>query len=152
MSPVCVLISHMPPVDVLGTLISPVEVLVINTFSESKVPVISPVFDLTEIAEASLLSNMTSPVLLSRVKSSEAITLLSIIFPVWFSAEKLLQLMSVDLIFPVSDAALTRPSDVTVFIFIFPVAVNRLIFFSVWSNATDNQYVHAIQALFQRQC
>lgn len=82
MSPVCVLISHMPPVDVLGTLISPVEVLVINTFSESKVPVISPVFDLTEIAEASLLSNMTSPVLLSRVKSSEAITLLSIIFPV----------------------------------------------------------------------
>lgn len=64
-SPVLVVISHLPPVTVDGTLMLPVLVLVINILSVSKVPVTLPVEVLTVILLASQSLNLTLPVLLS---------------------------------------------------------------------------------------
>ena len=47
MLPVAVLISHLPPVIVFGTLMLPVLVSVINTLSVSKVPETLPVLVFT---------------------------------------------------------------------------------------------------------
>ena len=46
-------ISHLPPSAILGTLILPVSVLVINTLSISKLKVTLPVVVLTKISAAS---------------------------------------------------------------------------------------------------
>ena len=46
-SPVLVVISHLPPVTVLGTLTSPVDVSTKNTLSDRRLPLTSPVLTFT---------------------------------------------------------------------------------------------------------
>ena len=87
--PVAVVISHFPPDVVLGTLIQPVEVSVMNTFSESNVPVTSPVSVFTDISIASLPSNLTSPVSLLIEIVPVATTFFKVIVPVSVSISML---------------------------------------------------------------
>ena len=72
--PVSVVISHLPPLTLSGTLTRPVWDLAKNIFSESKFPLTLPVLVLTKISAASESSNFTLPVLLSIENFSEAIT------------------------------------------------------------------------------
>ena len=55
-SPVEVVISHLPPTAVLGTFMYPLELSAINILSVSSVPVTSPVVVFTKISPASLSS------------------------------------------------------------------------------------------------
>ena len=103
-SPVSVVISHFPPDVVLGTLILPVEVSVMNTFSESNVPVTSPVSVFTDISVASLPSSLTSPVSLSIEIVPVTITFFKIMVPVSLSATKFEQVAFDNFTFPVSVA------------------------------------------------
>ena len=64
MFPVEVMISHFPPVVLLGMLIAPVEDSVKNILSDSKVPLTFPVEVLKKSSEASHFSILISPVLL----------------------------------------------------------------------------------------
>ena len=88
-SPVLVIISHLPPVVVLGTSTSPVSLLAINIFSERSVPLTSPVSFLTKISAASERSNSTSPVPHLILNFSVAITFFSLMSPVDISALRL---------------------------------------------------------------
>ena len=81
-SPVVVVISHFPPVLLLGARTSPVEVETVKILSVKRVPVTLPVSVWTYISDASQEMNLTSPV--ERVISnfSCAITFSRVISPV----------------------------------------------------------------------
>ena len=63
--PVSVIILHLPPSVLSGTLTLPVSVVAKITLFVRKLPLTSPVSVVTEISNASHLSKVTSPVLLS---------------------------------------------------------------------------------------
>ena len=106
MLPVDVLISHLPPVIVFGTLTLPTLVSVINTFSVSNVPETLPVLVSTKISLASEPSKITLPVLLLMWNSPVAITFVKIISPVLPSVVKFLHLTSVKSFLPVETSVL----------------------------------------------
>ena len=113
MSPVDVVISHIPPEVVFGTSILPVLVLAIKTFSLSKLPLTSPVLVSMEIPAASDSVRVTSPVLLSIEKLSFAMTRCSDISPVLPLDIRLLQVSSQRLLLPVETFILTSPRALT---------------------------------------
>ena len=113
MFPVLVVISHLPPLAVLGTLMLPVEVSVINTFSLSREPVTLPVLVLMNSSPASQPCRSMLPVVLSNEKACEAITFVSATLPVLPSVARLLQVVSVIVSLPVLTFAEISPLQVT---------------------------------------
>ena len=81
-SPVEVVILQLPPEPESGTLISPVDDFVMNTFSELSEPVTSPVEVFTVISPASQSSKLTPPVDLSMLNSPDATVFFSVTSPV----------------------------------------------------------------------
>ena len=124
-SPVDVVISHLPPETVSGTFIWPVDDFAINTFSVQSVPVTSPVEVLTVICAASQLSKSTSPVLLSILKLSEAATFFILMSPVSPFENIVLQMTSVKKVFPVLTSTESVSLQLTFFPSIFPVVTER---------------------------
>ena len=124
-SPVPVLISHLPPAAVFGTSTLPVSVSVINTLSVSRLPRTFPVSVFTYSFSASQPLNFTSPVLLLTESLFSAITLFRAILPVVPSDIKLLQEISVRSASPVETPTAISPAQVTPEAVTEPVVTER---------------------------
>ena len=109
MLPVDVVISHLPPDIVFGTSILPVEVFVINTLLESKLPATFPVEVFTKISVASQALKFTLPVLRLIKKLLSAITFFSVMAPVLPFEISFLHLKFVRLTLPVDTLILVVP-------------------------------------------
>ena len=107
----------------LGTFIFPVDVFVIYTLSESKLPQTSPVEVFTNIAFASLPLKLTSPVERLISSFSVAITLSKKISPVPPIETRDLQFTPFNLVLPVETPRLISPVQTTSVKSISPVSV-----------------------------
>ena len=101
MLPVVVLIRHGSPVIASGTLIFPVVVLVLNVFSESRVPFTLPVLVSMAMSAASQALKVTSPVLRLTKSEPEIMTFFMRMSPVVPFEVILLQVTFMILLSPV---------------------------------------------------
>lgn len=125
--PVLVIISHLPPLVVFGTLILPVAVSVMNTLSLSRLPETFPVSVSMLSSAASHPFNSTLPVLLRMEHISVVSTVCKEIFPVLPLEDRFLQVILVIIVFPVDTLTAILLLQFTLVAVILPVEVERFI-------------------------